>query len=311
MKKRYGVGCMIMLSATLSFAGCNNKDVITEEQVQEEIAQEETQEMAQQEQQNQAAQGVTYSNLIDQATQDEVKAQMLSAGIDESAVDAFFTWVNDYNNNVESAAAFGDGYQVSINSTVDYNDVTLIEEYHEDGSFAMDMNCRLTAYLLFKQYIGVEKTFEDYDPYLMFDIEEMELQERYQELLAEKDKFIAYYNPVEVAADSTLEQQIQAIQEAWKERGITIADNDSVSIITMYLHDNYENKRFVGHIGVAINTEEGILFIEKYGWNMPFQATKFESESDMVDYLLSRPDLVGDGTEEPTIVMKNDTVISK
>lgn len=42
MKKRYGVACVIMLSATLSFAGCsNNKDVLTEEQVQEEITQNE------------------------------------------------------------------------------------------------------------------------------------------------------------------------------------------------------------------------------------------------------------------------------
>ena len=55
--------------------------------------------------------------------------------------------------------------------------------------------------------------------------------------------------------------------------------------------------RFVGHTGVLMETEDGLLFVEKYGPAGPFQATKFESRNALEHYLLARPDLYGDETE--------------
>lgn len=59
-----------------------------------------------------------------------------------------------------------------------------------------------------------------------------------------------------------------------------------------------------------LELNDGVLLVEKYGWNEPFQATKFKNEQGMVNYLLNRPDLMGDETEKPVVVMKNNTVIS-
>ena len=63
--------------------------------------------------------------------------------------------------------------------------------------------------------------------------------------------------------------------------------------------------RFVGHTGVLMETEDGLLFVEKYGPAGPFQATKFESRNALEHYLLARPDLYGDETELPPIVLEN------
>jgi hypothetical protein len=250
---------------------------------------------------------LTYTNLVDQATQQEVMNQLIAAGIQEETANEFIDWVNEYNNNVISAAALQAGYQSVNQSPVDYSKVYINEEYREDGTLMLGMNCRLTSYLLFQQLIEAKQELASYDPYLMFDVEAIEMEKRYETF--NKEKFITIFEPVTVKADSTLEDHIDAIAAAWKSRGISIQDNGKVSLITMYLHDNYEDKRFVGHAGILLDTEDELLLIEKYGWNEPFQATKFESESDMVDYLLSRPDLIGDGSEEAVIVMKNDTVI--
>ena len=45
--------------------------------------------------------------------------------------------------------------------------------------------------------------------------------------------------------------------------------------------------------------------MEKYGPAGPFQATKFESRNALEHYLLARPDLYGDETELPPIVLEN------
>lgn len=232
---------------------------------------------------------------------------MITAGIQEETANEFVNWVNEYNNNVTSAAVLKAGYQSVNQSPVDYSEVYINEEYREDGTLMLGMNCRLTSYLLFQQFIETKQELASYDPYLMFDVEAIEMEKRFETF--NKEKFITIFEPVTVEADSTLEDHIEAIAAAWKSRGISIQDNGKVSLITMYLHDNYENKRFVGHAGILLDTEDELLLIEKYGWNEPFQATKFESENDMVNYLLSRPDLIGDGSEEAVIVMKNDTVI--
>ena len=73
----------------------------------------------------------------------------------------------------------------------------------------------------------------------------------------------------------------------------------------MYLHSTFDDVRFVGHTGILVETENGLLFVEKFGPNAPFQATKFQSREELATYLLARPDLYGDQTELPPIVMEN------
>lgn len=249
-----------------------------------------------------------YTNVGDEKTQEEIKNLLVEAGVKQETASEFITWVQDYNASVTSQELPVTGYKNVGKDPLDYSGFTVKEEYREDGTMVSGMNCRLTSYLLFNQFIETKQSLTENDPYIMFDVECIDKDKKFEAF--DKEKFVTMFEPIEVKAESSLQEQSDAIAAAWQERGITIQDNEKISLITMYLHDNYENKRFVGHTGVMLNLEDGVLLIEKYGWNEPFQATKFANEQDMVKYLLNRPDLAGDGTEKPVIVMKNDTVIN-
>lgn len=106
----------------------------------------------------------------------------------------------------------------------------------------------------------------------------------------------------------TLEEHEEKIQEAWKERNIQIR-GDKLSLVCVYLHAPEDQARFVGHTGVLAETEEGLLFVEKYSSLAPFQATYFKDRAALKDYLLARPDLYGDETELAPIVTENGTVM--
>ncbi len=146
------------------------------------------------------------------------------------------------------------------------------------------------------------------DTILMFDIEAIDTYEPFRLEEAARSNFISLFNWVPVKETSTLEEHIQKIQEAWKGREIQIAGK-GVSLISVYVHNPFDEVRFVGHTGVLVETGDGLLFVEKYGPALPLQASKFQNREQLKKYLLSRPDLYGDETELEPIVMENDTVL--
>ena len=96
------------------------------------------------------------------------------------------------------------------------------------------------------------------------------------------------------------EEHLARIEEAWSERGIQVDSAKGMSLIEVYLHSPFDGVRFVGHTGVLMETEDGLLFVERSMARLVlFQATKFESRNALEHYLLARPDLYGDETEAP------------
>jgi len=305
MRKKYHMVSAMVLAAVLSLTACGTNNNHSQ-QNPNHIDQNKTD--SNEEQDGLNTKGAVYTNLGDEETQEEVKNLLIEAGVKQETANEFITWVKDYNSSIISQALPVAGYKNVGKDPLDYSEFIVKEEYREDGSMVSGMNCRLTAYLLFNQFIETKQNLTDYDPYIMFDVECIDLDKKFEKF--DREKFVTIFEPVSVKAESSLQEQSEAIAAAWQERGIAIQDNDKISLITMYLHDSYENKRFVGHAGVMLNLKDGVLLVEKYGWNEPFQATKFENEQDMVNYLLNRPDLAGDGTEKPVIVLKNNTVVN-
>ena len=94
------------------------------------------------------------------------------------------------------------------------------------------------------------------------------------------------------------------IQQAWRSRDIAL-QGSGLSLVTVYAHSVFEDVRFVTHAGVLAETEEGLLFVERYSPEAPFQATRFQNRAQLKEYLLARPDLYGEKKELPPIVMEN------
>lgn len=297
MNARLKAGLMILVILGSSLVGCNT------------TTQEENQPPKKEEQVEQNEIKIEYSNLVDSKTQEEVKAKLLEAGVSEVSINTFLEWVNDFNNRVGTVKAFKDGFTVANISSIDYGDVILEPNKLQNGDLQIDANCRVTAYLLFKDFVEVGAYTDKYDNYLMFDMEAINNDPKYKDIKESKDKFVALFDPVLVDAGTDDKEHIERIQEEWKKRNINFKNDDKISLITLFLHDQYENKRFVGHTGVLIQDGDGLLFVEKYAPESPYQCTKFNAEQEVVDYLLSREDIYGDDTEGKPIVMKNNIVI--
>ena len=128
----------------------------------------------------------------------------------------------------------------------------------------------------------------------MFDIEAIDTQKEYQLSSEARADFITLFNAVPLEGAATQEEHLARIEEAWSERGIQVDSAKGMSLIEVYLHSPLDGVRFVGHTGVLMETEDGLLFVEKYGPAGPFQATKFESRNAAAAYCAGKWEDDGD-----------------
>lgn len=260
--------------------------------------------------QSETERNIVYSNLADKKTQEEVAQIMKKAGIESTAIDLYMEWVKDFYSRIEATDAIKPGYQQLPDSMeVDYSSVFLESRYLEDSIMQLDPNCRLTTFLLMNSMITSNRVYDTEDTYLMFDVEALMIDPMYERLLPMIDSFITLYQPVDVTVESKYDEHVQNILDEWKQREIQIEESDTISLITVFLHDNLDNKRFVGHVGVKMEMDGVIWFLEKYASGLPYQITKFHTNEELSDYLLSRADFYGDRTEEKPIIMENDHLL--
>lgn len=252
-------------------------------------------------------QPVMYSNLADSAAQSEVTHILQDHGVTQEQTDALLSWANDFNNRVTSGT-LTEGFQEMPENGADYAGLIIENNEAEDGYIYPEANCRLTSYLLMKNMISTNKTIDPNDTFIMFDLDAVDTYQPFQLTQEEKDNFTTLFNWVPLQGAATLEEHVQKIQNAWKDREIKVG-GDGISLITVYLHGTFDDVRFVGHTGILLETKDGLLFVEKFGPQLPFQATKFNDREELKNYLLGRKDLYGDETELEPIVMENDRVL--
>lgn len=252
-------------------------------------------------------QQIQYSNLVDAATQKEITDSLEEHGVTKEQADTLMSWADDFNSRVTSEA-LPEGFQTMDGTGVDYQNLIIQNKEAEDGWIYPEANCRLTSYLLMKNMIQTNGKSADNDTFLMFDVEAIDTYEPFMLSAEERSQFISLFSWVPVDGADTVEAHAERIQKAWQERDVKIG-GEGIALITVYLHSPFDEVRFVGHTGVLLETDEGLLFVEKYGPQDPFQATKFHDRTELKQYLLGRQDLYGDETELAPIVMENDKLL--
>lgn len=250
---------------------------------------------------------IEYSNLVDAPTQKQVAQLLQDHGVTEEQTETLMAWADDFNARVTSGT-LAEGMQTAAGPGVDYSGWIVESKEAEDGTLRPEANCRLTSYLLLKNFIHTNGSRPKEDAILLFDEEAMDTYAPFALSEEERSDYGSLFGWVPVDGADTLEQQTQRILDAWTERDIQVG-GDGISLITVYLDLPFDSVRFVGHTGVLVDTGDGLLFVEKYGPQLPFQATKFGNREELKQYLLSRADLYGDKTELPPIVMENNQVL--
>lgn len=251
---------------------------------------------------------VTYSNLVGDVEKQEVATALKNSGITDEQVNTIFAWSDDFNARV-TKPKLPEGFVPMKKAAIDYRKLLFDLKEMEDGSIFPEPNCRLSAYKLLKNHISTNGTTDESDTYLMFDIMEIDTYDEYKMTEHERTNFIVLYNWISVKGAEDEAEYVQRIQQAWQDRGITVDGSTGLSLINVYLHAPEDDICFVGHTGVLVDLGDYLMLVEKYGPEGPYVVAKFKDRQRLKEYLLARPDIWGDGSEMPPVVMENDKLL--
>lgn len=254
---------------------------------------------------------LVYSNLIDEETRIEIHQLLKKVHLNEQDTDRFIKNVLDYNDIMGEGSTSKQGY-TTIQAWQAPYDIVLAQEKWDTYSNLnyMDYNCRLTSFLLYKNYIYSSETFQGDDNDIYMDINTIDNNPKVEYSAEEKEKFINFFAEIPVTDTTDSHQLAEEITQEWKNRGIAFLNSPHVSMINIFLHHADTNEVFIEHSGILVQADENLLFIEKYGPSLPYQVSKFSSRDDLITYLIDRLSMyVLPNSSEP-IIMENSEHIN-
>ena len=263
---------------------------------------------------------LTYSNLVDTATQDEVQKALTAAGIAEQNVASFLESVALFNQTVGDKAGLVPKGFVTIDSLLPkYDEVAIQSIWMSKYPMFQGYNCRLTSFTLLRDLIAfpTDKKFatKEEDEVLFIDRESLHNTPKKFFTPEEENNFFTLFTEVPTTNTKDINTHLQAMQQAWKERGINFRyknDPTKASLISAVFHSQItpeENTLFVGHVGVLVPFEGKLLFIEKLAFQEPYQAIKFANRTQLSDYLMNRYDVEWEQPNAIPFIMENDVLI--
>ena len=272
-----------------------------------------------QEAQEKAAPTLTYSNLVDTPTQEKVQQALTAAGISAQHVAAFLESVALFNRTAGAKANLIPEGFVTIDSLLPkYDEVAIQTDWMAKYSAFQGYNCRLTSFTLLRDLIAFpDKKFasKGEDEVLFIDRESLRNAPKKLFTPAEENDFFALFTEVPTTNTKDIHIHLQAMQQAWRERGITFRYKDDptkASLISAVFHSQItpeENMIFVGHVGVLVPYEGKLLFIEKLAFQEPYQAIIFANRTELSDYLMNRYDVEWEQPNAIPFIMENDQLM--
>ena len=263
---------------------------------------------------------LTYSNLVDTATQEEVQKALTAAGIAEQNVTSFLESVALFNQTVGDKAGLVPKGFVTIDSLLPkYDEVAIQSIWTSKYPMFQGYNCRLTSFTLLRDLITfpADKKFatKEEDEVLFIDRESLHNTPKKFFTPEEENNFFTLFTEVPTTNTKDINTHLQAMQQAWKERGIKFRyknDPTKASLISAVFHSQItpeENTLFVGHVGVLVPFEGKLLFIEKLAFQEPYQAIKFANRTQLSDYLMNRYDVEWEQPNAIPFIMENDALM--
>lgn len=253
-----------------------------------------------------------YTNLNSEETRQQVDAILEAAGVSEQRRQVFFDHVEQFNSTVD-ASLLADAFQTADILHPAYDPYDYQDQWMEKQPDFNGYNCRITAFGLFGDSVSTAADGEIRDSELFMDLESLEADDSAL-MGGSLDVFRQLYSTV--PTDNTTDISVHAanIQADWKERSIDLHENGTLSLVTVWFHNQWseeENELFIGHVGVLADIPDGLYFVEKVAFQEPYQVIRLESREMLNDYLMAKYDISwGQDTAAP-FVMENDTLLTE
>lgn len=258
------------------------------------------------------SQTVMYSNLADQESRDKLTELMDGAGIAKERQEVFFAHLDQFNEAVPAEMLTG-GLEQYDPAKPKYDPYDMQDKWLEHYPVYLGQNCRLTAYTLFGDQVKVENEGLVREDFVMLDQDAMST-DPWEPENGEKswwlEDFSEFYSSVPTEATKDVQVHLANIQKDWQERGITFADNDKVSLISVVIHDNLDGDNlFVGHAALLFEDGEQLWLLEKLAFQEPYQLVRFGSRDQLNEYLMTKYDLDQDQPMAAPFIMENDQMM--
>ena len=227
-----------------------------------------------------------YSNLFDDKTQAEVLEELTIAGIPEANVEKFSTWLNAYKD-IQGNSKLPVGF-------LDYPIEPIIYGYEYNNNWNAtkvnysDVNSRLTAFLLFKDYISSPSVILPASEILAFDRSAISNYDIVDFSEEDIDKFFNFFTEIPTDHSENQAFHVNNIIKTWNDRGIKFTDSGDVSMINIFFHDPSSNLLFINHSAILVKTDYGYLLVDKHSPEYPYQATRFKTREDVYTSLINR-----------------------
>lgn len=287
MKKAPNI-LLVTLILLIALTGCSNKPVNKTEEYKKSL---------------------TYSNLADSSSQDEVRKAMELAGIATENIDSFLQDVNNFNSTIEEKGLVEDGFTTIDSLEPEYDLIAIQEMWDAKNPEFIGYNCRITSYDLMKDSIYIGKPDTKNASWLIFDENALENSPKKLFNQAEQEEFQTLYSFIPTENTKDISNHVKKVKEDWKRKEIEFSDKDKKSLISVFFHDE-EGYLFIGHSGVLIPTEDGkLLFLEKLTFQAPYQAVKFDNRIELNDYLMNKYDVSWDQPTAKPFIMENDQLL--
>ena len=286
--KRFNAIVLVTLVFLIILTGCSNQPINKTEEYKKSL---------------------TYSNLLDVTSQDEVRNVMESAGILTGNIDLFFQEVDSFNSIIEEKSLVENGFVTIDSLEPEYDLVTMLDLWDAKSPEFLGYNCRITTYDLMKDSIKIGKLDTKNTDWLVFD--ENAIANNPKELFSQEEleEFQTLYSSIPTEETKDISVHLKNVQEDWKRKEIEFTNQDKSSIISVFFHDEL-GYLFIGHMGVLIPAEDGkLLFIEKLSFQAPYQAVKFDNRIELNDYLMSKYDISWDQPTAKPFIMENGQLL--
>lgn len=258
------------------------------------------------------SQTVMYSNLNDQKSRDKLTELLDGAGISKERQEVFFAHLDQFNEAVPPEMLTEQMEQYDPENPK-YDPYDMQDKWVERYPMYLGQNCRLTAYTLFGDQVKVANKDLIRDNFVLLDEDAIDT-DPWQPESGEKswwqEDFAKLYSSVPTEATKDVQVHLANLQKDWKERGITFADNDKVSLISVVFHDNLDGENlFVGHAGLLFQDGDQLWLLEKLAFQEPYQLVRFASRDQLNEYLMTKYDLDQDQLMAVPFILENDQMM--
>ena len=256
---------------------------------------------------------ITYSNLSDEESMNEVKLALEKAGVESQEIELFLSNVKDFNQTIANTSLTEKGFEKSKNLNPEYDILKIQDKWNEKYPDYIGYNCRLTSFNLMKNFVEVLNPVIEEDFQLFLDESSMENSPNKEYSQEEQNIFKSFFSAIPTEITKDVNVHLANVKKNWDEKQIHFKNSDKASFISVFFHNidaEGVSTLFIGHMGMLIPTEKGkLLFLEKLSFQEPYQAIKFDNKTQLNDYLMNKYDIEwGQKTSKP-FILENDKLI--